>query len=203
MKQSYSVAFLVLVAATLSSGALHGTLSRRWGNSQEARIIADRLATLPPSLDGWELENEAELDPEALRMLQCDGYAKRVYRHAETGRTAHVAVLVGPAGPMVAHTPEICFSTRDYVMESKRKRVEVGDGSRLWTTRFRSHSLDGERVQVYFGWTGDGVWSAPDHPRLAFGGQPWLVKIQAAVNASSVGEADETGDQFLRSLLPV
>src|SRR5262249_42846243 len=116
------------------------------------------------------------------------------------------------AGPIVAHTPEACYSSTEFDLE-EAPRVETvrtkGDrADMIGRVTFRSKSLNGQKQEVFYAWRKyDGTWEAPQSPRLALGGQPMLYKLQMAI-ARPPGTADksyttETVHRFLDDLLPV
>ena len=108
----------------------------------------------------------------------------RQYENRKTGEIVTVAVLLGPAGPISVHTPDVCYSSQDYTVlgAPEQTRFGGGEGSQdeLWSTSLRSTSLTAGNLRVYYGWSTGGPWSAPGDARFAFAGQPYLYKIQVA-----------------------
>jgi len=198
------------VALTLASGLLHGQLRQRWG--QNARLLAEArdLAQLPLALPGWRFQEARDMSPEALEMLQCPGYIQRVYVNESTGQAVNLAVLVGPAGPMAVHTPEICYSSREYSILQSRQRAVFPAGpsqdDELWTLTLGSPGVHGGQVRVYYGWSDGGAWLAPEQPRFSLAGRPYLYKLQLATILPRHGQSDGGNDpcaQLLEEFLPV
>lgn len=194
------VASFCLIAA---GGVVHGLMSNRWERPEESKAIAERLESFPLQVGKWELKSTDEMSAKTLKMLQCDGYLARTYLNGVTRETVTVAVLLGPPGPMAVHTPEICYSSRDYSIEQPRQALEFtgsdGRSDQLWQLTLRSQDLHRHRLRVYYGWTTDGTWQASDGPRYSFAGDPFLVKLQIA---GQVSQADDsaTPDPCLRFL---
>jgi len=142
-----------------------------------------------------------------LQMLSCAGYVNRKYVDRETGDVVSLAIYVGPPGPIAVHTPEVCYSSRDYTAEGARKRVDFPGsneiGHTLWNTRFRSNNAIGERLSVYYGWLADDAWTAAESPRFAYAGSPMLFKLQIAapVPPADAAEQKDPCRAFLQELM--
>ena len=130
------------------------------------------------------------------------------HTHRRTGQAVSVVLMVGPFGPTSAHTPAVCFSSRDYTIGEEPSRALIADGSspdsEVWMVTVRSNQLDGETQRVYYGWSDGGPWKAPREPRLYYGGRPYLYKIQASTVLSPAGSPAENDAcrEFLSVLLP-
>lgn len=200
--------WLVLgVGMTLVSGLLHGHMTQRWGQDSLLLAAAAHLQQFPIEVPGWRLQDTMELPPEALEMLQCPAYLQRLYVHEATGQAVNLAVLVGPAGPMSVHTPEICYPSRDYAILQARERVNVpvGDGQtdQFWALTLGSPGVHGGRVRVYYGWHAGAGWQAPEQPRFSLAGRPFLYKLQlAATLPREDTAARDPCAEFLDSFLP-
>jgi hypothetical protein len=118
-----------------------------------------------------------------------------------------LVMLVGPAGPLAVHTPEICMTSREYenIKPSEQVRV-MSDGreQQFFATLFRAKTLEGQRLNVYYGWSADGEeWQAPLSPRITLGPLPMLYKVQVVCADAAVAEgATAPGVAFLADLLP-
>lgn len=194
------------MAVTLFAGAMHGHLSQRWGAPADVAQYAQQLGEVPARIGNWQLESADELEGEVQDILRCAGSLKRRYVNVETGDAVTVALLLGPAGPIAVHTPEICYSSRDYNIVGDKSAVKLSTGdvpAELWASTFRSKTFASDYLRVYYGWsTGDG-WIASDAARFEFSGQPWLYKIQVAGAASSKEPSESDAcRQFLEVFVP-
>lgn len=208
MKWHPPVSGIILVTGlTLISGVIHGRMSHRWGPSQDSLAVAKMLEDFPGKFGSWELQSQGKISDVASRQLQCAGYINRVYANHESGAVVSVAVLLGPAGPISVHTPEVCFSSRNHTLTDRRKRVTVPDleGEEFWALTFQSRSLDATLLRVYYAWSTGGRWSATNEPRVRFAGQPYLYKIQLASVLPPAFDLDERDPcrSFLRDFLPL
>ena len=98
--------------------------------------------------------------------------------HHDAGEIVTVAVLLGPAGPISVHTPDVCIRAKIIPLSSPLNG-SVSTSARLSPRRAMEHvssgdESDGRRLAVYYGWSIGGEWSAPKDPRIEFAGQPHL-----------------------------
>lgn len=182
MKRFQPVFALALIAVlTVASGVMHGRMSNRWGKPADMEAAAKKLDGVPDQFGDWQLLTTGELHEVAAETLETAGSVTRAYVNEETGESVHLGLLLGPAGPISVHTPDVCYSSRDFTRLGQRERVtvELGDGTRetFWCVTFQTNDLSGSLLRVYYGWSGGDQWSAPDQPRLTYGGNPYLYKI--------------------------
>jgi hypothetical protein len=203
----FAIVLTAGVGITIATGVVCGRASQRWGAVPDLVAAGDHLKTLPKQIGSWQLVEEEEMGSAEIQMLSCAGYVNRKYADQQTGDVVSLAIYVGPPGPIAVHTPEVCYSSRDFTAEGARKRVEFAGANdlthALWNTRFRSNNAIGERLTVYYGWLADNEWNATESPRFAFAGSPMLFKLQIAANMPA---SDEAGQQdpcrnFLQALM--
>lgn len=200
---------LALAITLIISGAVvQGVMTERWGAPDRASQVAQRFEHLPEKVGPWKLQSTSELSESAAEQLQCHGYISHKYVNEVTQEVVRVAVLMGPPGPIAVHTPEICYSSRDYKIDSPRKAVPIdaadGKPDTLWGLRFKSRDVSAHRLQVYYGWTVDGVWEASENPRFGFSGNAYLFKIQlAAVVPEGGAAATDACRSFLKDFTPM
>lgn len=209
---SRTATFGCLMALTIASAAASGVFANRWGTSQSLAKAAERLALLPDQIGPWEKFAEKELDSETLEILECAGSLVRSYRHrANPNRVVRMALLAGPPGPLSVHTPEICYSARDYTIERAASHFSVaGVGSlrhELWSMTLKGNDVEGQALEVAYAWNAGDGWQAPREARFSFGGQRCLYKIQVAADLeTSVGRKSEERSicrEFLEDCLPL
>lgn len=208
MRFSSLLAVVVLVALTLASGLLHGRLSRRWGASEQLQFAGERLSLFPTRFGSWVMQSSSELGEYAETVLETSGHINRVYRNEDSGSQVAVALVVGPAGPIATHSPEICFSSRDYRVLDERKQVSVSwqgtqTAAKFWALTFAPANEVGDLLRVYYGWSDGAAWGAPRDPRLAYFGRPLLYKLQvaASVPVDADLQASDPCARFLESFL--
>ena len=215
-KRYWLAAKLILVVGlTLLSGVLQGHIRNRWGVPQAMRVAGQLLQDVPATFPGasgpWRVETVGEIGQYAVDQLECVASLARTYRNQRSGELVTVALILGPAGPMSVHTPEICFSSREYQEADLRQRVTLhnvaaGDAAeQFWALDFRSRRAWGDPLRVYYAWSTGGGWLAPDDARFALAGWPYLYKLQIAANAPRGAnlQRNDPCRNFLNDFLPV
>jgi hypothetical protein len=199
---------IILAGATLLGGVIQGQMSGRWGRAQELQVLVSRLKELPAKVGDWQMRKSENLSPAAEAELECAGYVLRKYEHRKTGEIVTVFILLGPSGPTSVHTPDVCFSSREYttIGDPEKTRIGASQGAidELWSTSLASTNLTSGNLRVYYGWTLGGSWSAPKNPRITFAAKPYLYKIQVVGPLPSPID-DKASDQallLLNDLLP-
>ena len=133
------------------------------------------------------------MDPDAVEMLQCAGNTQRTYRNRTTGQIVNMFMIVGPPGPTAVHTPEICYSSRDYDRIEPRQRAQIRESQlpdeSFWETVFRANDLRADVLHVWYSWNDGNGWRAADNPRFAFARHPFLYKLQLAATAGPTSTA--------------
>ncbi|MGA2255245.1 MAG: exosortase-associated EpsI family protein [Thermoguttaceae bacterium] len=214
-KQVWFVLSLATVTAlTLVTGVLEGRIRNRWGPSETMLAAAKKLEDVPtkfggPDNDRWQLQSSDPMSDNTLEILECTGYLQRTYANPRTGDVVSVFVIVGPAGPIAVHTPEICFSSQDYKTRDTRQPVVIADpkgqDDQFWALTFKTKSVPEDLLRIYYAWGTGNRWSAANDARFAFAGWPYLYKIQLAsrLPAGTDLKTDDTCQKFLKDFVPV
>ena len=185
MKYSVVAVYVLLFAGTLAGGLVQRRSSFGTPPEQLLDQAAHKLARpLPDRLGEWRLLQETELEERVADMLRCPAYVNRVYVHDQTGDRVSVIVLVGPSGPIAVHTPEICYSSRDFRIVSERVPSSLGgdqeSSQTFWEVGFESTDLSATHLRVLYAWSDGSRWNASQQPRWEYGSLPYLYKIQVA-----------------------
>lgn len=208
---SFIVIALILAVATVAGGAAHGRFSNRWGAQPDLIAAGKQLEEMPEQAGDWTLVPIDPLPPKTLKMLQCTGSLHRKYENKKTGDILTIAVLLGPTGPIAVHTPEICYSARDFSILTPRQRWSPDTLSKptadqprdeFWDLRLQATDISGTKLRVIYGWTNGPTWQAVSQPRFTYGGSRYLYKLQLAGPVpSDDGQRDPCND-FLKHFLP-
>jgi hypothetical protein len=201
--------FLVLLSATLVVGFVHGRITDRWGVRPDAQRAAIQLSPeLPSECGSWTMRKQQELPPEVVRILQKPTYINRAYVHQQTGDEINVFVLVGHPGPVAVHSPEVCYSSRDYTASGNRERTTVklstGQAHDFWKLPLKPNgNFQGDPIEVYYAWSTGSKWEAAERPRFGYGGLPHLYKLQLSVETTSASKVKgfDAGQDFLANFL--
>jgi hypothetical protein len=221
----FVLSLTAVVALTLIGGVLQGRIRNRWGPSEAMLAAAQKLNDVPHDFGGpdkkrWQLQSSKTMDQDTIEMLECTGYLVRTYVNRRTGETVSVFVIVGPAGPIAVHTPEICYSSRNYQSRETRQRVAITDGApgghplvgpgqgqedQFWALSFKSKSVQENVLRVCYAWSTGNRWSAPNDARYAFAGWPYLYKIQVSSSLPAWGDlkTSDTCREFLKDFAPM
>lgn len=205
--------FLIGVAAvllgTVAVGVVHGRLTNRWGIQPNVAEAAERLSVrLPGEAGNWRLRSEEALDKDVQKMLQCPAHVSRVYEHQQTGDVVRMFVIMGPPGPVSVHTPEVCYSSRDYSQDGVRESLTIEDKKSsqhtLWQVMLKPNAFESTPLRVLYAWSTGNTFTAAEMPRFKYGGLPHLYKIQLAVTElpSSKAIDFDAGKDFLQNFLP-
>jgi hypothetical protein len=203
----FVTALVVGVGITVVTGAVCGRVSQRWGPVPDMVAAGEHLKSLPAQIGSWQLVEDDTMPEAVIRTLSCAGYVNRKYVDRHSGSTVMLAIYVGPTGPISVHTPEICYSSRDYLPEENRQRVQLSDlggkAQTFWCTTFRSNNVLAEQLRVYYGWCAEHDWMAAESPRFDFAGWPLLFKLQISslVPPGEKGAAQDPCRAFLEDLL--
>ena len=208
MKSAWTLlAGSLLIAITIGTGVVHGRLIGRWGVPTDVVSGAKLLDRVPDQVGDWRKTGKDQaLAPEAAKMLQCTGSIVRVYENVRSGDRVSVAVILGPSGPTAVHTPEICYSSRDYQITQDRQVWSPSGGSEaaadsFWDLRMATNDVSMTPMRVIYGWTDGKTWQATKYPRFSFGGSPYLYKLQLA-GPAPVEDGRDACDEFLTAFLP-
>lgn len=193
---TFTICAAVLLIGTAVAGYLHGNMTNSWKENPRSQAAGQRLESLPKTDFGnWRLLQENEFPPGVLTILEQPAYFSRTYQHVQTGDTVTVAVIAGHPGPVSVHTPEICYSSRDYSIAGDRKRQEItaADGRQheLWKLSLSANQPGATPLEVMYGWTTGTAWEATEQPRYSFGGLSHLYKLQVAAAVPERRTKDE------------
>ncbi len=199
--RSSVVAKIVIVSAvalTAVPAYVHGRYRNRWTEPVQMAALARKSREIPDHLGQWDLIGQGKPLPDAVReALELRGSVHKIYRHRQSGQTVALLVLVGPAGPLVRHPAEICYGARaNQLLDSET--IQIGTHTalhRLKQLHFQSRAGRRESFLVAYAFGCGGRWDVPASPRMAYSGQPALMKLQV------VSDVDEDRiDQQRREL---
>lgn len=199
---------LLAVGIVATAAVIQGRLTNRWGMSQALTSSGtDLQKQMPNTIGDWDYQEDLPLSQAVQDVLQCVSHLNHVFVNRNSGENIGATLIIGPSGPLTVHTPEICLSTGGYVQVGRSQQVEIKHEERVLGTfyraNFRSQTPNLPSLEIFWGWHDGKGWSAPDNPRLTFGGAPALYKLQVTAQLwPNVAEGDEGSvAQFLRTYL--
>jgi len=184
----------------LLTGAVQGWFSGRWIDRSKQQSISKSITELPTSVGDWTMQKDVPLERAAISLLNPYGYINRVYANEKTGWIISIAVLYGLKGPIAVHTPEVCYSSRDFVILGGKTvyTLPIPNEGTLWSQEFQSRKVGAEHMMVYHGWTDGGPWMAAKNPR--FLRTETLTKLQIA--AFGADREKDPIPEFLEQFIP-
>lgn len=201
MKTKTVLLLIMCVSLTILSGVLRGMVDQRWGMDESSNEAAVRVEGLPEQLGHWKAVHVDELDDEAKKMLRCVGNTVRNYVHEQTQESVSLVLMVGPAGPLAIHTPEVCYGSANFTTAEKRQQRLIkdvnGDEHPFSVITFEENKMGKRLLRVYYAWNKAGDWKAPASPRTSFAGVPMLYKLQLATNSIDESTNMDAAEKFL------
>jgi hypothetical protein len=196
----------IAIVAVLGTGVVHGLWTDRWKVGEAPAAAAARLTKVSFTLDDWEGE---PLDAAPTLGDALAGHLYRRYVNRQSGQSVVVAVFCGRPGPIAVHTPDVCYAGGGYdVGTPVRHTVSPGaqtPPAELKTAQlFKTRSSDRSQLRIFWSWSADGNWTAPDNPRFTFARRPFLYKLYVIRETSSGGQSldSEPCLELLQLLLP-
>ncbi len=217
-------AIVLILAATVFCGLVQGRWTYRWGMPSQSVASGAMLEKIPVVIGDWRMKSDNDVSQEVLDTLQCTGHVFRTYVNDKTQEQIQVAILVGPAGPISVHTPEICYNGQNFEASTEREEIPIGPeslkagasageltegvhaGDSFWGLVFRTADVHAAPMSVYYAWSDGETWRATDQPRHSFAGIPNLFKVQVAglmSGAAVLGTSSDPCYCFLNDFLKV
>ena len=196
---------LVLIGV-IASGTAHGLWSGRWKVLDGPERGAARLGQVPITVEDWD-GTTGELDDRQMKVAELSGARVCDYVNRRTGSVVSSLLVCGRPGPVSVHTPELCYVGIGYELMGTRSRFRdpALAGVELWVCDFhKPRAITPDRLRIFYAWSSNGTWSAPDSPRLAFFREPALYKLYVTRKLLQAEEPleDDPAIDFLKVFLP-
>ncbi len=202
------VASLLLVG----SGVVRAVQSSQYAAEKDYLIECPfALSGIPRAIDAWHVleGSETVLDPLTTRITGSTDHVIRTYVDDMTGVMLSVLVLFGPAGPVLPHTPQICYPSSGFVavggpIERDIKLEDQETATFRSSIFMKSGGRSTIRQMVYHSYLLDGPWSPSVATRKFARKNPGIfkVQIQRRVTEGEKQNADEPIEDFVKKLLP-
>lgn len=207
---------LIAAAAVLiaAGGIAEGLMTHRWLPNTVVSKNVSLLQSVPATIGEWQAEDLPLTDVD-LQVGGIAGYVQRMYTDQRTGAKVFMLLVTGESGPISVHPPTACFSGRGFHVVGQQKIFAVEDtvsgssekGKHLFHTADFSNTAvdDASLTRVYWAWSPDGKWQAPDNARMKFAGEPSLYKLYVSEKWIPTGDVRQDAGiakSFMAELLP-
>jgi Protein of unknown function (DUF3485) len=181
----------VVIAAALivSTGIVHAFwtggfdfLLGKPSPSEQLKVFADNMKNVPSDIGQWHGTDLTKMDAREKEIANVDASLEREYRNEATGAKSSVFLVSGHFRDVAVHTPDQCYVAAGYEMmsDTTKYNIETQAGNvECYTTVFKKEDthVGTHYLRVFWTWSVDGNWVAPDSPRIEFVGQPALYKM--------------------------
>jgi exosortase len=208
--RSLLIPLCLAILLVISSGISYGRWTDRWRVSPTLTLAVSRLEQLPTTIGAWKGRTQA-VDLRAMDAASIQGIVSRSYENSRTGEAITLVLVCGRPGPVSVHTPEICYPGAGYkIVQPQPVRITLDPDPRTSSAEFLAadfenrRALPADNLRIYWAWNADGVWRAPDSPRLVFATRPVLYKLYLVSRTTPDPEFSMQGStkEFLQQLLP-
>ncbi|HVU88673.1 MAG TPA: exosortase-associated EpsI family protein [Pirellulales bacterium] len=179
------------------------------GNDKEIlQLFADRLTKVPMKVGDWEGVEQEEMDPREREVAEADASLGRSYTNRLSSKVVNVSLVSGRFRGVAQHVPTQCYVAAGYQMMNPEIQydIETDVGPvKCYTTVFKKDEHTGTTyLRVFWTWSYDGKWIAPDLPRVALVGQPALYKMYFIEVIPMPGQPIEqtASVDFVRTFIP-
>lgn len=203
--QSFILASAAVAVLTVVPAVIQGNIVQRWGTRVESVAAAERLSNCPRKFATWVMAGkDSELSEAVIRELGVLNYVKRDYVNTSSSESVSVIVLAGLPGPIARHPPEICYNARTFATrETVEVEVQAAGENEFRVLTLQSSSVLNSEFTVTYGFSVNGNWEVPTYPRVHFGGEPILFKMQIVSTATGDGSGmPTTVRDFLTDFVP-
>ena len=196
----------VVIAVVVASGIAHGLWSGRWNVSDAPERAAQRLARIPMVVGDWD-GRIGELDSRQMSVAELSGARVCEYVNRKGGSVVSTLLVCGRPGPVSVHTPDICYVGAGYELSGSRVHYTTPSlaSAEFWVADFQKpRAALPDRLRIFYAWSADGAWAAPENPRLTFFREPALYKLYVIRKLAQGEEAleNDPATDFLKVFVP-
>ena len=200
------VPFFLALPIVVASAIWQGGKTERWGKFPELDACAARIDKIPLEIGGgeWKGTLGPKMEESIRKYAGAVGDTQILYTNSK-GQKVILLVVCGRLMDVWNHRPDRCYPAHGYKEETDHREQKLTDGNDVSCTFQTSiYVKDQARVRVYWGWSSDGKWVAPDDIRQDFMRTDPIFKIQveSAVTQDNAPANSGPAVDFIRVLLP-
>jgi len=174
-------AFIVILAGATY---LNGVRSERWKriDSKLVDTFEARIGATPETLGPWRGEDQPQ-DPKQFKASGCRKAISRSYVNEETNEVVDIYLVCGETRHVTKHTPDWCYVGAGFTMQGDPETVRatiagLEEPVEFLTCVFRKETQAGSQtIRIFWTFSDDSVWVAPDPPRIFLARRPALYKV--------------------------
>ena len=203
---------IAAIALMLGAALVQGQWSERWGEFPELEAFGKRIELVPMDVGDWRGIDLDDMDKRTMNAAGAVGSLSREYTHRINKEwKVRVHIVCGRMVDVFFHTPDRCYPANGFstVSDPAKQIVMFGPKRELKAEFMTASFLKSDRrgsspLQIFWNWSADGQWEAPDAPKLKYAGQHALYKVYLESGApnSQQGVNESPSVEFARVLLP-
>ncbi len=194
------VAFPIVVASAIWQGGK----TERWGKFPELETCAARIDKIPLEIGEWKGTLGPKMDENIRKYAGAVGDTQILYTNA-AGQKVNVLVVCGRLMDVWNHRHDRCYPAHGYDKQNDPVQKSYYDNNNA-KCEFQTaiYVKDQAPVRVYWTWSSDGEWKAPDDIRQGFLRTDPIFKLQVEAVAAKDNEGADRGPavDFIKVLLP-
>lgn len=200
------VPFVVALPIVVTAAIWQGNHSERWGRFPELEVCAKRIDSIPLEIGEWRGVLGPKMEEEIRQYAGAVGDTQITFSNKQ-GDHVNVLVVCGRLMDVWNHRPDRCYPAHGYEEKGDRstQKIEISKGVNA-EFQMSIYALKDQpsQVRVYWAWSSDGRWLAPDGLRDDFTRMKPVFKIQIEspvgrdVHAPTEGPAAE----LIKELIP-
>jgi Protein of unknown function (DUF3485) len=201
------VPFVVALPIVVSSAIWQGGQTERWGKFEELDVFAKRIDNIPLEVGDWKGQLGPKMEEDIRKYSGAVGDTQITYTNSRTHDQVNVLIVCGRLMDVWVHRPDRCYPAHGYKEEGERTAHPLKFSDNLtaeFQTSVYSRKDANVPVRVYWGWSSDGKWFAPDDVRDNFKRTRPIFKIQIENPIVRPNQSLDEGPgvELLKVLLP-
>jgi hypothetical protein len=207
------VPFVVALPIVVTAAIWQGNQSERWGKFPELEVCAKRIDSIPLEIGKseethgpkWKGTLGPKMEDDIRKYAGAVGDTQISYVN-EQGEHVNVLVVCGRLMDVWNHRPDRCYPAHGYEEKGDRstQKIKIAEGVEA-EFQMSIYALKDQpsQVRVYWAWSSDGRWLAPDGLRDDFSRTKPVFKIQieSPVGRENQGSSDSAAE-LIKELIP-
>ncbi len=215
---SAALPFLVAPPLLILAAIWQGKETERWGEFPEMKQFADRMENLPLKIGPWIGTRKPGLTDSVRKAAGAEGDLHIVYQNDGTvdplqkGVEVDMFIDCGRLLDQSKHRPDRCFPAQGYKADGEETLLQKvqpeGQKSKAeFRTAVYTKEDQGIKTRIYWSWSSDRVWKAPDGEdglRKAFRRTKPIYKLYVSNSLGGANDQPGTGPSIdlIKVLVP-